>query len=186
MKAPDAPAYNFRASEAFRRMEDIACRLVLEAAGVGPDLSGWNAVGFAAAYPNLVTFASLKAIALAWTYGTGGQAMPPGVQRYEDLANQALELLATRRRQTAAPESAAEPQGVGSYAAPQGARCRACLGQTANTLCERELVASREAVRRLWCHVQAVNPAGLDRQSSAIYGELRREVEALARVAGVA
>lgn len=30
MKAPDAPAYNFRASEAFRRMEDIACRLVLE------------------------------------------------------------------------------------------------------------------------------------------------------------
>lgn len=78
-------------------------------------------------------------------------------------------------------EPAAAPQGVGSYAAPLAARCGACLGQAAS-----ELVASREAVRRLWCHVQAVNPAGLDRQSSAIFLELRREVEALARVAGVA
>lgn len=89
----------------------------------------------------------------------------------------------------AAPQgvgSYAAPQGVGSYAAPQGARCRACQGQTASTLCERELVASREAVRRLWCHVQAVNPAGLDRQSALVFAELRREVEALARVAGVA
>ena len=82
-------------------------------------------------------------------------------------------------------EPAAAPQGVGSYAVPQGV-CRACLGQTASTLCERELVASREAVRRLWCHALAVNPAGLDRQSALVFAELRREVEALARVAGVA
>lgn len=66
-------------------------------------------------------------------------------------------------------------------AVPQASRCRACLGQAAS-----ELVASREAVRRLWCHVQAVNPAGLDRQSALVFAELRREVEALARVAGVA
>lgn len=51
--------------------------------------------------------------------------------------------------------------------------------------CERELVATREAVRRLWCHVQAVNPAGLDRQSAGIHSELRREIEALACVAEV-
>lgn len=80
------------------------------------------------------------------------------------------------------------PQGVGSYAAPQAARCgacHACRGKTAQPACERELVATREAVRRLWCHVQAVNPAGLDRQSAGIHNELRREIEALACVAEV-
>lgn len=72
-------------------------------------------------------------------------------------------------------------------AAPQATRCRACQGQTASTLCERELVASREAVRRLWCHVQALGyGVGLGLQSKAVLAALRGEVEALARVAGVA
>lgn len=176
-----------------------ACAVVLEAAGVQADLEGHTVAAFVDAYPNLVAWASYKAIALAWTYASGGQAMPTSVQRIEDLANWGLEQLATRRKygnapqssaapapQPGAPQSIAVPAGAGSYAAPRCGVCHACLGKTAQAACEGELVASREAVRRLWCHVQAVNPAGLDRQSALVFAELRREVEALARVAGVA
>lgn len=69
-------------------------------------------------------------------------------------------------------------------AAPQGrcGACRACLGQTAQALCERELVASREAVRRLWCHVQALGP---ELERLPVVAHLRSEVEQLAEHAGV-
>lgn len=63
--------------------------------------------------------------------------------------------------------------------------CRACLGQTASAFCERELVASREEVRRLWCHVQAIGPATLRPERERMIAALRSEVEQLAERAGV-
>ena len=86
-----------------------ACNLVLEAAGVQADLNGYAASDFSAKFPNLVTYASLKAVALAWVYGTGGQAMPPGVQAYAAQADQGLELLATRRRKHGASDFSPQP-----------------------------------------------------------------------------
>lgn len=86
-----------------------SCNIVLEAAGVQADLNGYTASDFAQKFPNLVTYAALKAIALAWTYGSGGQALPAGVQRYDDQANQALELLATRRRKHGASDFSPQP-----------------------------------------------------------------------------
>ena len=85
------------------------CNIVLEAAGVQADLGGFAPSEFATKFPNLVTYASLKSIALVWVYGSGGQAMPPGVQRYDDQANQALELLATRRRKHGASDYSPQP-----------------------------------------------------------------------------
>lgn len=86
-----------------------ACNIVLEAAGVQADLNGFAASEFGLRFPNLVTYAALKAIALAWTYGSGGQALPPGLARYDEEANQALELLATRRRKHGASDFSPQP-----------------------------------------------------------------------------
>lgn len=86
-----------------------ACNIVLEAAGVQSDLGGLAAGEFATRFPSLVTYAALKAIPLAWVYGSGGQALPPGLQRYDEQANQALELLATRRRKHGASDYSPQP-----------------------------------------------------------------------------
>lgn len=86
-----------------------ACNFVLEAAGVQADLNGYAASEFASKFPNLVTYAALKAVALAWNYGSGGQAMPPGVARYDELANDGLELLATRKRKHGASDFSPQP-----------------------------------------------------------------------------
>lgn len=70
-----------------------------------------------------------------------------------------------------------------------GQRCGACppcRGHTASTLCERELVAPREALRGLWCHVQALGHGdGLSTEAQAVLGSLRRAMEVLAQSAGV-
>ncbi len=86
-----------------------ACNIVLSAAGVATDLGGVAAGDFAARFPDLVTLAAYKALALAWLAGSGGQAMPAGVQRYDEMADQGLELLATRRRKHGASDYATKP-----------------------------------------------------------------------------
>lgn len=86
-----------------------ACNFVLEAAGVQADLNGYSAADFATKFPNLVTYAAYRAIALAWVAGSGGQAMPPGVAKYDELATQGLELLATRRRKHGASDFSPAP-----------------------------------------------------------------------------
>ena len=86
-----------------------ACNFVLEAAGVPADMAGYPASDFAAKFPNLVTYAALKAIALAWQYGSGGQAMPAGVVKYDAQADQGLSLLASRRRKHGASDFSPAP-----------------------------------------------------------------------------
>lgn len=86
-----------------------ACNFTLEAAGVQADLGGFTAADFATKFPNLVTWASLKGIALAWLYGSGGQAMPPGISFYDQQANAGLEMLATRRRKHGASDFSPQP-----------------------------------------------------------------------------
>jgi len=61
--------------------------------------------------------------------------------------------------------------------------CAACLGKTASVKCEREPVATREEVRRLWCHVQAMGPAAggqMNAQAIVVYYALREELERMA------
>ena len=86
-----------------------ACNIVLEAAGVAADLGGYQAAEFAAKFPNLVTYASLKALALVWTYGTGGQAMPERIASFDAQAMAGIELLATRRRKHGASDYSPQP-----------------------------------------------------------------------------
>lgn len=86
-----------------------ACNIVLEAAGVQSDLGGVPAEEFAAKHPNLVTYAALKALALVWIYGTGGQAMPARLAAFDVQAEQALEKLATRRRKHGASDFSPQP-----------------------------------------------------------------------------
>jgi hypothetical protein len=75
-----------------------ACNLVIEAAGVPVDLSGLTIPDFRDKFPNLITWASLKGLAMAWLYGAGGQAMPAGFALYDQQANAGIEMLAVRRR----------------------------------------------------------------------------------------
>lgn len=86
-----------------------ACNLVLEAAGVQSDLGGYEAADFAIKFPNLVTWASLKAVALAWLYGTSGQAMPERIAQYDAQANAGIEMLAQRRRKHGASDFSPQP-----------------------------------------------------------------------------
>lgn len=86
-----------------------ACNFVLEAAGVAADLGGYQASEFASKFPNLVTYAALKALALVWTYGTGGQAMPDRIAAFDAQAMAGLELLATRRRKHGASDYSPQP-----------------------------------------------------------------------------
>lgn len=86
-----------------------ACNIVLEAAGVAADLGGFQATEFAAKFPNLVTYAALKALALVWVYGTGGQAMPERIASFDAQAMAGIELLATRRRKHGASDYSPQP-----------------------------------------------------------------------------
>lgn len=81
-----------------------ACNLVLSAVGVQNDLGGIPASEFAAKFPNLVTIASQKAIALCWLYGCAGQAVPDRITDYDQKADAELEKLSLRRRKNGASD----------------------------------------------------------------------------------
>ena len=86
-----------------------ACNIVLEAAGVQSDLGGIPANEFATKFPNLVTWAALKAIALSWLYGGGGTAMPDAIRDFGSQADAAIEKLAQRRRKNGASDYSPTP-----------------------------------------------------------------------------
>lgn len=86
-----------------------ACNIVLEAAGVQSDLGGIPASEFAAKFPNLVTWAAHKAIALAWLYGGGGTVMPDAIASFDKAADAAIDKLAARRRKNGASDYSPAP-----------------------------------------------------------------------------
>lgn len=92
-----------------------ACNLVIEAAGVQVELGGMTVEQFRARYPNLVTYASLKGLVLAWLYGSGGQAVPEKLAAFDVQVETGLERLAARRRKHGAvdfdPQPAQEVRG---------------------------------------------------------------------------
>lgn len=91
------------------RAKQDACNLVLEAAGVQADLAGYAVGEFAAKFPNLVTYAAWKALALCWLYGTSGQAMPDQIAAFDAQAAAGIEMLATRRRKHGATDFSPQP-----------------------------------------------------------------------------
>lgn len=113
-----------------------ACNMVLEAAGVASDLGGYTPVEFRARFPNLVTYAALKSIALAWVYGTGGQALPERIKTYDDKADAALDLLAKRKRKHGAsdfsPTPSQEVRGDIELGSPD---CRMTLASWKTSFC---------------------------------------------------
>lgn len=81
-----------------------ACNKVLSAAGVAADLGGYSAAEFASKFPNLVTTAALKAIALSWLYASSGQAMPEGIAKIDAEAESDMDKLAERKRKQGAAD----------------------------------------------------------------------------------
>lgn len=64
--------------------------------------------------------------------------------------------------------------------------CPQCRGLMADPRCRYErIVVERDAVRRAWCHVQAINPAALDATSAHIYGLLVDEIRKISADTGI-
>lgn len=64
--------------------------------------------------------------------------------------------------------------------------CPECRGLMADSRCRHErITVERDAVRRIYAHAQAINPAALDPMGAHIYGLLVDEVGKLAAAAGI-
>lgn len=64
--------------------------------------------------------------------------------------------------------------------------CYACRGIDADPRCRRErITVDRDAIRRLWCHAQAVDRMGLGINSAMIFDLLCAEIGNLAAQAGI-
>jgi len=78
-------------------MQD-AWNYVVAAVGVQAELAGYSNAEIRANFPQLVTVGSQKALRFVWVAGSGGQALPAGIQEIDALAEQQLQMLAERRR----------------------------------------------------------------------------------------
>lgn len=114
-----------------------------------------------------------------------GRAVPPEsisitlpAQTTEDL----LQRIGDGLRDVLAAQAEIEARHTGQRCGT----CQHCLGHMADPRCRHErIVVERDAIRRIWCHVQAISTVGLHPISAAIWDLLRGEVAALAAEAGV-
>lgn len=135
---------------------------------------------------------------LCWLYSVEDEAWcrSKWVDAKTGRAPSYAEALATLRRGSSASAISSEVDDdlpVG-YAVPSrsitvGQRCgtcQHCRGLMADPRCRYErIVVDRDAVRRVYAHAQAINPAALDPMGAHIYGLLVDEVGKLAAAAGI-
>lgn len=96
------------------------------------------------------------------------------------------EALASLRGGSSAPAATKAEIKARRMAGQRCGTCPQCRGLTSDSRCRHERVAvERDAVRRIYAHAQAINPAALDATSAHIYGLLVDEVGKLAAAAGI-